>query len=177
MYAQLGNFRPLNEPVNKRWTYSEFMSILEDTEWDPNYTDLVVPVFVYHAGHMLIFERDYIHNFLKHCKLMTGIIPTVVITNKAKQTSSELESNFKAMGVEQVIWVENYTTANRERSRGKDTDILTFLYNALQDVTFHLSHQRDLRRERVERKKFLLNYMHNVEVEKKIAEANRDRKH
>ncbi|OCT64729.1 hypothetical protein XELAEV_18045826mg [Xenopus laevis] len=47
IYAQLGNFMPLNKKVKWRDNYDDFVSQLEDSELDPNYTDFTVPVFVY----------------------------------------------------------------------------------------------------------------------------------
>lgn len=174
VYAQLGNFRPLNGPMKKNWKFDDYMTTLEDTELNPNYTDLTVPVLVYHSRHLhLDYEQEEIQTFLRECRLMTGFIPIVVITHKESQNTSEVRNQFIAMGAEQVIPVENYTTENRERIWGKDTDILIFLYNALQDVAFYMSYQRDLRRERLEKKKFLLKYMHDVEIEKKVQEALR----
>ncbi|XP_073491520.1 uncharacterized protein [Aquarana catesbeiana] len=173
VYAQLGNFRPLNGPVNKNWTFYDYMTTLEETELNPNYTDLIVPVLVDDTRFHFGSEQEEIQTFLRECKLMTGFIPIVVITNKGSRNTSEVRNKFIAMGAEQVIPVEIYTTENRERTRGKDTDILIFLYNALQDVAYYMSQQRDLRRERLERKKFLLKYMHDVEIEKKVQEALR----
>lgn len=171
MYAQLGNFRPLNGPMKRDWKFDDYMTTLEDTELNPNYIDLTVPIVVYTTRLHFGPEQEEIQTFLRACKLLTGFIPIVVITSKGSQNTSEVRNKFIAMGAEQVIPVENYTTENRERTRGKDTDILIFLYNALQDVAYYMSHhQRDLRRERLERKKFLLKYMHDVEVEEKVKE-------
>lgn len=69
------------------------------------------------------------------------------------------------MGMKNVIAIENYTMDSDVKTLGKTTDILRILQMALENVTFRLSLPSDPEKDRRERKKFLLNYIHEAVLE------------
>ncbi|XP_063285174.1 uncharacterized protein LOC134571059 [Pelobates fuscus] len=163
IYAQLGNFIPLNMKVIWPQSYQEMINRVEESEMDPNFTDYLVPVFVYSVTKDLAEqERQEIKTFLKNCRTMTGIYPLIILTNKTSGDFYQFEKAFKLLGAEQVMALENYTAEDHIRSRGRHTEVLKFLYNALEDVSFQMRERRNPKRERVDRKKFLLNYLHEI---------------
>ncbi|CAH2310775.1 Hypothetical predicted protein [Pelobates cultripes] len=78
-----------------------------------------------------------------------------------------VEKLFKSFGAEEVVAVENYTAKKHLPTRGRHRDILNILYKALQDVTFQMERGRNPKHERAERKKFLMDIIHNSIVYKK----------
>nr|DBA18952.1 TPA: hypothetical protein GDO54_014842 [Pyxicephalus adspersus] len=47
VYAQLGNFIPPGQKVNWKYNFRTMMDELEMSELEPNFTDFIVPIFVY----------------------------------------------------------------------------------------------------------------------------------
>ncbi|XP_053550892.1 uncharacterized protein LOC128642217 [Bombina bombina] len=170
IYAQLGNFVPLNEKVE--WT-KEFEDILyrtEDVDVEPNFTDFIVPVFVYSAKKDITdTEIPEIKTFLKNCRDLTGIFPIIVLTNKTGGPFAKLHDIFEGMGAEEIFAVENYTIEDHFKTRGRHMQFLKFLHNALEEVNFCMKEQRHPRKERAQRKKFLIKFAH--EREKSTVEA------
>ncbi|XP_069838457.1 uncharacterized protein [Dendropsophus ebraccatus] len=173
VYAQLGSFCPLDEPVERFTEYDALIETIEETDLDPNYTDLTVPVFVYRGAMALHENAAVMTSFLRGCRVMTGISPIIVITNKNSQYAAQLEREFQIMGAEHVVLLENYTREDHMKTLRKDTDILTFLHSALQDAIYRMQQQRDSVKERTERKKFLIKYMHKEVVTKEIENLKR----
>ncbi|KAE8578330.1 hypothetical protein XENTR_v10023471 [Xenopus tropicalis] len=168
IYAQLGNFIPLNERV--KWTnnYEEMIYRLEDSEMDPIFTDFTIPVFVYSVKKGLTeAEKIEIKEFICNCQKMTGVYPIVVLTHKTSGDFLQAEKEFLLMGVEKVIKIENYTREDHGKTQGRHEEILNFLKSVLEDVNFQMKYKRDPRKERVERKKFLLNFLHNRDMKNK----------
>ncbi|XP_073491473.1 uncharacterized protein [Aquarana catesbeiana] len=166
VYAQLGNFLPLDQPVEWKEDFKDRMSILVDDDLNKNTTDLLVPIFIYSASYDLQphVQKD-VEVFLKNCEDMTGVAAIIVLTNKNSKDFSELEIKFRLMGMKNVIAIENYTMDSDVKTLGKTTDILRILQMALENVTFRLSLPRDPEKDRRERKKFLLNYIHEAVLE------------
>ncbi|XP_053326559.1 uncharacterized protein LOC128501188 isoform X1 [Spea bombifrons] len=174
IYAQLGNFLPLDETVVWREDFGEIMGRIEDADMDPNYSDYTVPVFIYSVQKMIHTEEESeVKRFLKACQEMTGIVPIVVLTHKTSANYIAMEQKFKCLGAEVVIGVENYTSDDHRKTIEKHMGILNILKNALEDVQFHVNYNRDLRRERIERKKFLLRMVHDSVTAKKQKEDSR----
>ncbi|XP_053326560.1 uncharacterized protein LOC128501188 isoform X2 [Spea bombifrons] len=74
IYAQLGNFLPLDETVVWREDFGEIMGRIEDADMDPNYSDYTVPVFIYSVQKMIHTEEESeVKRFLKACQEMTGL--------------------------------------------------------------------------------------------------------
>ncbi|XP_073491484.1 uncharacterized protein [Aquarana catesbeiana] len=164
VYAQLGNFIPIGEKVDWRDNYSAMMEAIENTE--PNFSDFIVPIFVYSVRQQISAEeKEDVKTFLENCIKMTGVFPIIVLTSKTKGDYLEMEKQFRLMGAETVIAIENYTTESNIKTLGRTTDILMVIDAALRNVRFRLQQPRDPRRERIERKKFMYNYIHQIELQ------------
>ncbi|KAM4632194.1 uncharacterized protein O3C94_018725 [Discoglossus pictus] len=161
IYAQLANVLPLDKPVTWQQGYEDFVYRLEESEMDPNFTDFIVPMLIYSVRKGISEEElPEMKQILLDCRRLTGIFPIIVLTHKTSENYFEVESRFKRIGAEVIYAVENYTKEDHERTRGRHTDILSVIYDALEDVKFHLEMPRNKRWERIERKKFLLKYAH-----------------
>eukprot|EP00079_Xenopus_tropicalis_P017809 XP_004918222.1 PREDICTED: uncharacterized protein LOC101733217 [Xenopus tropicalis] len=169
IYAQLGNFMPLNEKVEWTDSYEDFVSQLEDSGLDPNYTDFIVPVFVYKVPAPLSEqEGSEIQAFFKNCRNLTGVFPIVVLTFKTSGDYFEVEKKFRCLGAEVVVAVENYSEEDQLQTLGRNTDFLSLLKSALDHVTFRMGNPRNPKEERIERKKFLLKYVHDIAMAESI---------
>ncbi|XP_069840791.1 uncharacterized protein [Dendropsophus ebraccatus] len=167
MYAQLGGFIPLDEPVRYSDNFTEMMRRVEDAELNPNYSDLIVPVLVYSCIGVCDADMQEMQEFMKNCMMMTGIFPIVVITNKTRGDFTEVIKKFCDMGAEDIIPVENYTEEDHIRSPERSRDILRVIHCALGDVRFRLEQPRNPWEDRVSRKKFLLEYIYRADLEKR----------
>ncbi|CAI9612486.1 unnamed protein product, partial [Staurois parvus] len=107
--------------------------------------------------------KDMKH-FLENCIKMTGIVPIIVLTFKTAGDYLEIEKQFRLMGAETVIAIENYTQKRHTKTVGKTIDILMVIDSALRNVRFCLEQPRDPRRERIERKSFMLNYINEISL-------------
>eukprot|EP00079_Xenopus_tropicalis_P038939 XP_017952710.1 PREDICTED: uncharacterized protein LOC101733769 [Xenopus tropicalis] len=173
IYAQLGNFIPLNQRVEWTNNYIQMINRLEDSEMDPNFTDFTIPVFVYSVKKGLAEgEKKETKEFIDNCRKMTGVYPIVVLTHKTSGDFLQAEKEFLLMGVEKVIKVENYTREDHGRTQGRHKEILHFLYSVLEDVNFQMRYRKNPRKERIERKKFLLNFLHEREVTQRLEQTS-----
>ncbi|OCT64725.1 uncharacterized protein LOC121398100 [Xenopus laevis] len=169
IYAQLGNFIPVNQRVEWTNNYEQMTDRLEDSEMDPNFTDVTIPVFVYSVKKGLAEgEKKETKEFIDNCRKMTGFYPIVVLTHKTCGDFLQAEKEFLLMGVEKVIKIENYTKEDHGRTQGRHKEILNFLYSVLEDVNFQMKYKKNPRKERVQRKKFLLNFLHEREVNQRL---------
>ncbi|XP_069582998.1 uncharacterized protein [Ranitomeya imitator] len=177
VYAQLGNFLPFNKEVKWKRDFVEIMSIVEDSDMEPNYSDFVVPIFVYSVKNTLTEEVfSNVKTFFKNCRDMTGVYPIVVLTNKLSAPYTELASKFKETGAEQIHVVENYTISDNLKTRGRCNDLQVIIENALKDAKFRMEQKRDPIKERIERKKFLLKFAYQFTVAEKEKEAAKKEK-
>ncbi|KAM3920382.1 uncharacterized protein RB166_014795 [Leptodactylus fuscus] len=180
-YAQLGNFLPLNQGVEWEKDFLKILSKVEDSDVTPNYSDFIVPMFIYSAKSDLFGEDfSYVKEFFKNCRNMTGVYPIVVLTNKLSEYCSKnyntLVTKFKAFGAEQIYAIENYTEEDHIKTRGRCDDLQAIIENALKDVKFRLEQPRDPVKERIERKKFVLKFAYQFSVAKKEEEAAKKEK-
>ncbi|OCT61911.1 hypothetical protein XELAEV_18047944mg [Xenopus laevis] len=157
IYAQLGNFLPMNEKVEWKGDYEDFVALIEDSGLDPNYTDFIVPVFVYKVSVTLPEqEMSQMRDFFKNCRNCGNYF--------------KVEKMFQCLGAEVVVAVENYSKEDQLQTLGRNTDFLTLFKYALDNVTFRMEHPRNPKEERIERKKFLLRYIHDIDMAEKIKE-------
>ncbi|XP_077350349.1 uncharacterized protein LOC144000411 [Lithobates pipiens] len=169
VYAQLGNLIPIGQEVDWKTEYSTMMAAIEESEMDPNFTDFLVPIFVYRVTKMITStEKEELRKFLHNCVKMTGIVPIVVLTFKTEGDYLEIERQFKLMGAETVIAIENYTMKRKIKTLGRTADILMVIDSALRNVRFRLEQPRDPRRERIERKAFIFKYIHLIKADEEI---------
>ncbi|XP_063791188.1 uncharacterized protein LOC134945677 [Pseudophryne corroboree] len=174
VYAQLGNFIPVGEKVVWKDNYTDMMTSVERSEMDPNYTDFIVPVLVYSARDGPAEQKmPKLKTFISNCIEMTGVAPIIVLTNKTSGDYLEMEKKFKLIGAETVIAVENYTKERWIKTLGRTTDFLMFINGAIKQVKFRMEQTRNPREERVQRKIFLLQYIH--EADKKKDKEKRER--
>ncbi|XP_056389511.1 uncharacterized protein LOC130283886 [Hyla sarda] len=166
-YTQLGNFIPLNEGVEWTKEFGDVVNRLEDSDIEPNFTDIIVPVFVYSVKRELAAnEVEEIKTFLKSCRDLTGIFPIIVLTHKTSGAFSKFRDLFEGMGAEEILSVENYTPEDNLKTLGRHLQFLNLIHKVLLNVNFRMSEERNPRRERAERKKFLTRYFHEREVRK-----------
>lgn len=177
IYAQLGNLLPLNQKVEWKKDFVEIMSQVEDSDMTPNYSDFIVPIFVYSVKTgMSDQEFSNTKTFFRNCRDMTGVYPIVVLTNKLSKPYSNLVIKFKEVGAEHVHAVENYTIDDNMKTRGRCNDLQVVIENALMDIKFRVKLQRDPVKERIERKKIVLKFAYEFIVAEKEKEAARKEK-
>ncbi|KAM5151643.1 uncharacterized protein ACMZJ9_009878 [Mantella aurantiaca] len=171
VYAQLGNFYPLNQEVEWKEDFDRVMSACEEGELNQNFTDFLVPIFIYSADHTLgRAEKEDVKSFLGNCVKMTGVFPIIVITHKNSGNYHRVKKEFNLLGAEEIISLENYTRENHRKTPGKNAGVLAVIDCALRNVAFRLDQPRDPKRERIERKKFLLSCHHEA-----VMNAERER--
>ncbi|KAG8542524.1 hypothetical protein GDO81_026568 [Engystomops pustulosus] len=100
-----------------------------------------------------------------------GVYPIVVLTHRLSKTDSNLEGKFRRTGAEQILEVENYTGRDNIKTRGRCSDLLAVIENALRDVKFRIEQNWNPVTERIKRKKFLLKFMHDFAIAEKEKEA------
>ncbi|XP_071970202.1 uncharacterized protein [Engystomops pustulosus] len=170
--AQLGNFLPLNQRVERIRDFVEIMSKVEDSDLTPNYSDFIVPIYIQSVIETATCKEFLrLKTFFQNCRFMTGMYPIVVFTNKHRAPYSELESLFQMAGAEHIHAVENYTEDDNVKTRGRCNDLLAVIEDALRDAKFCMEQRRDPVRERIERKKFLLKCIYDKTIEKKIKDT------
>ncbi|XP_031749259.1 vicilin-like seed storage protein At2g18540 [Xenopus tropicalis] len=108
-----------------------------------------------------------ITTFFKNCRDLTGVFPIVVLTFKTSGNYSEAEKMFKCLGAEVVVAVENYSEEDQIQTLERSRDFLNLIKSALDNVTFRMGNPRNPREERIKRKKFLLRYVHDIDMEEK----------
>lgn len=116
-------------------------------------------------------QVEEVQKFFMICRDMTGVFPIVVLTNKLNKLCNNLEEIFKSAGAEAVIAIENYTSEDHMKTRGRCADIQEVICNALKDVQFLLEQPRDSMKERLQRKKFLLKFAYESVVEELKSKA------
>ncbi|XP_069591253.1 uncharacterized protein [Ranitomeya imitator] len=174
VYTQLGNFLPLDEPVEWHKNFEFLVDRVEDMHIDTNVTDILVPIFVYSVKSTITEDmKDYLPVFFRNCTQLTGLSPIIVLTHRSGGNYFELKKQFELLGADNIIILENYTRADHIKTRQRTMDVLNFMRLALQNVAFRMEQYMNPRRERVEHKKFLLRYIHQsvLEARKKEEEA------
>ncbi|OCT64718.1 uncharacterized protein LOC108702077 [Xenopus laevis] len=158
IYAQLGKFVPINEKVERKENFSDYTSRLEEAELHPNYTDIVVPIFVYSARKGLLDQEKHdLKSFLQTCKEITGFVPTIVLTFTREfdvETITRWKQTFEIMGAESVMEVENYT--EKDPIQERHSSFLNIINYALENVQFCMDRPKEPKLERIKNKKTLL---------------------
>ncbi|XP_077129804.1 uncharacterized protein LOC143785033 [Ranitomeya variabilis] len=167
IYAQLGNFLPLGCEVRWRPDYEDMVNIVLTADLVDRSADFIVPVFVYSANTQIASaEESELKEILTKAKKITGLFPTVVITRKLSEHLPDIQEKFRRMGVDNIFPVDNYTVEDHEKSRGKHEGILKCLYEIMRDVDFRMEETRNPGKEKMERKKILLEFAHYRGLEK-----------
>ncbi|KAM4632193.1 uncharacterized protein O3C94_018724 [Discoglossus pictus] len=175
IYAQLGNFLPLNRKVN--WE-KDFYGILEnvlESERDQRLTDFIAPIFVYSVETGIAGEAfDELRQLLEDAKQITEIVPTVVLTHETNRNLADVKEKFRQMGVKIMCPLENYTEKDHIKLRGKHEVILKCLCEVLQDVKFRMEQERNLMDENIRRKRILLRFAYERGLEKQKEQLSKE---
>ncbi|XP_075174775.1 uncharacterized protein LOC142245714 [Anomaloglossus baeobatrachus] len=167
IYAQLGNFLPLGCEVKWCSEYEDMVNIVLSADFVDRSADFIVPVFVYSASTQITSaEESELKDILTKARNITGLFPTVVLTRKLSEHLHDIQEKFRMMGVENIFPVENYTAEDHRKTRGKHEGILKCLYEIVRDVEFKIEERRDPGKEKLERKRILLQFAHNRDLEK-----------
>ncbi|KAM4609556.1 uncharacterized protein O3C94_022740 [Discoglossus pictus] len=166
IFAQLGNFVPLNVEVNWQTGYTDIMSRMEESK---NYSDFIVPIFVYSVKKGIADEEvPEIKNLLDYARDLTGIVPIVVLTHKTQGNLTNVEAKFNNIGIDHIFKLENFTKKSELKIRSRHEEVLKFLREVLKDVEYRMRDKRDPLRERVERKKRVLLFVHDREIKREL---------
>ncbi|XP_073416595.1 uncharacterized protein [Dendrobates tinctorius] len=167
IYAQMGNFLPLGCEVRWRPDYEDMMNIVLTADLVDRSADFIVPVLVYSANTQIASaEESELKEILTKAKKITGLFPTVVITRKLSEHLPDIQEKFRRMGVDNIFPVDNYTVEDHGKTRGKHEGILKCLYEIMRDVEFRMEETRNPGKEKMERKKILLEFAHYRGLEK-----------
>ncbi|KAG8544457.1 hypothetical protein GDO81_022462 [Engystomops pustulosus] len=108
--------------------------------------------------------------------MLTGVFPIVVLTRKTAGSLTATEGIFRDIGVERIFSFENYTQEDHMKTRGKHEELLKFLCEVIKDVQFHVEKiPRDPVKETAERRKFVLNYVHEADMRAKQMEEEKQK--
>ncbi|XP_075034895.1 uncharacterized protein LOC142097170 isoform X2 [Mixophyes fleayi] len=164
--AQLGNFPPLDTEVKWFQTYADSLTTVLESERNNQFTDFIIPVFVYSAKKLIAREEaGELKALLDMAKKITGILPTVVLTNKLSVNLHDITEKFRVMGV-QLFPLENYTEKDHVRTREKHGDLIKCLHEIIKEVEFNMKMKRDPVAERIDRKRILCQLAHDRDMEK-----------
>ncbi|KAM3916626.1 uncharacterized protein RB166_015832 [Leptodactylus fuscus] len=168
IYAQLGNFQALNTHVNWQTEFEDMVETLLNAERLDQSSDFIVPVLIYRADYQMTEKnsRSEMKEMLISARDITGLFPTVVLTHELSEHLSSTKEMFRQMGVENIFSLENYTEQDNKKTRGKHETILKCLQEIIKDIEFRMLEERDEITERIERKRILLKFAHQREMEK-----------
>ncbi|KAM4025997.1 uncharacterized protein ACNLHF_026398 [Anomaloglossus baeobatrachus] len=176
IYAQLGNFLPLDTEVKWQKDFKDMMDILLKAEMQEQSMDFIVPVFIYSAKKTITPEEaKELSEIIEKARAITGLFPTVVLTHRLNEHLSDIQEKFRRMGVENIFPVENYTAEDHQKTRGKHEGILKCLHEIMRDVEFRMEETRDPNKEKLERKRILFEFAHNRDLEKVQDREDRER--
>ncbi|XP_066433132.1 uncharacterized protein [Eleutherodactylus coqui] len=166
IYAQLGNFLPLDTEVKWHSKFNDMLNIVLNAETQDQSMDLIVPVFVYSAKKRIPFwEVKELRDIIRKASKITGLLPTVVITNELSEHLNDIREMFRRMGVKNIFSVENYTEEDHLKTRGKHEEMLGCLYGIIKDVELLMRCNRDPFTEKIERKRILYAFAHERDME------------
>ncbi|XP_053550117.1 uncharacterized protein LOC128641603 [Bombina bombina] len=169
IYAQLGNLLPLDKEVKWHTNTTDTICRLLDEESE-NDSDFVIPIFVYSAKRKPVeTEIALVETLLENAKKLTGIIPFVVLTHQSHTNRKAVEKCFENMGRSKMFKVENYTAEDHSKIRETDEAVLKFLYETLKDAKYQLTKERDPKKEKSERKKFVYTFLLTSGIEEEKA--------
>ncbi|MEE6498406.1 hypothetical protein FKM82_003081 [Ascaphus truei] len=175
IFAQLGNLLPLDQEVVWDTGYQSIMHRLVEGDMDANYSDFVVPIFVYSVKHGITDEEvPEIKDLLDNARKLTGLDPIVVLTFKTQGDLTGVRAKSRNMGIEHIFQLENFTPSDHLRTRARHQEILTFFYEVLKDVEFRMGLKRNPQRERAERKKFVLEFAHEREMKREMEKKEQE---
>ncbi|XP_063791168.1 uncharacterized protein LOC134945659 isoform X1 [Pseudophryne corroboree] len=172
IYAQLGNFLPLDTEVKWNHNFEDMLKITLDSESQDTDSDFIVPVFIYSADKgMTDNEMDELKDFLEKARDITGLFPTVVLTRKLSRNLPLVQDKFRKLGVENMFSIENYTAEDHRKTRRKHEDIAKCLYEIIKDVEFKLKEERNPAAEKRKRREIICVFAHQRAMEREKVHA------
>ncbi|XP_053326562.1 uncharacterized protein LOC128501190 [Spea bombifrons] len=157
IFAQLGNLLPLNREVHWETNLPDILSKVSDYDHEPNYSDFIVPVFIFSVKYGLRVQNQLyeLRELLNNAKKLTGIVPFVVLTHKSQEDLTGVQNMFKNLGIDNIFQLENYTPSDSVKVRATHEEVVKILYEVLKDVNFRMTERRDREAERAARKRSL----------------------
>lgn len=145
MRLQYSKLRHLGE-VKWNRALDEVFQIFVDKMNTPQ-TEFYVPVLVYSVRCQFSTEiYKELEPFIRQAQEITGIFPIIVLTRKTyRSTNQSVEvvyKDFKRLGANYVICIENYTTTNPDRNDATDKEVMTFLKTCLDEAQRAISRKR-----------------------------------
>ncbi|XP_069840811.1 uncharacterized protein [Dendropsophus ebraccatus] len=171
IFAQLGNLLPLDVPVEWNQGFGLAGRIIE-AENCVKKSDFIVPIFIYSVKKGIVPEEmDYLQELMVTSRDLTGMFPIVVLTHKSHSNRADVIANFQNLGVEQIFCLENYTSEDHTKTKSKHEEVLRFIYEVINDVHFQLRHERNPSEEMLERKEFVLRYIHHNDLKMQYVQS------
>ncbi|KAM4604506.1 uncharacterized protein O3C94_023365 [Discoglossus pictus] len=151
------------------------MSRMQESDITEKYSDVIVPIFVYSVKKGIADkEVPEIKQLLDTVRDLTGIVPIVVLTHKSQGDLTNVEAKFNNIGIDQIFKLENVTNKSELKIRSRHEEVLRFLREVLKDVEYRMRDKRNPVRERVERKKRVLQFVHDREIEREEEKRERE---
>ncbi|XP_073416581.1 uncharacterized protein [Dendrobates tinctorius] len=170
IFAQLANLLPLDKSVDWSKGFGLVDRIVE-AETQVKASDFTIPIFVYSVtSSPTPGLQDELKEIFLTARQLTKVVPTVVLTHRNHENYTEMENMFRDIGVDKFFGVENYTDRNPKKKRETHEAVIQFLYEVISDAQFRANEPRDADQEMIDRKLFVMNYVHQREM--KIQEAN-----
>ncbi|XP_073505087.1 uncharacterized protein [Phyllobates terribilis] len=170
IFAQLANLLPVDKSVD--WSKGfEVVNRIVEAEPHVKASDFIAPIFVYSVTNSPTPGlKEEMKEIFDTAKRLTKVVPIVVLTHRNHENYAEVENMFRDIGVDKFFGVENYTDKNPKKKRETHEAVLQFLYDVISDAQFRVNDRRDADQELIDRKLFVLNYIHQREIE--LHEAN-----
>ncbi|XP_077129815.1 uncharacterized protein LOC143785042 [Ranitomeya variabilis] len=164
IFAQLANLLPLDKSVD--WTKG-FGLVDRIVEAEPHVkaSDFTIPIFVYSVTNSSTPGlQEELKEIFRIARELTKVVPIVVLTHRNHETYTEFEDMFRAIGVDYIFAIENYTDKNPKKKMETHEVVIRFLYEVISDAQFRANKPRDADQEMIDRKLFVLNYIHKREM-------------
>ncbi|KAM8962447.1 uncharacterized protein RCH25_037991 [Pelodytes ibericus] len=168
IFAQLANLLPLNQEVEWGTDYNTNVERIMKVESECNYTDFIIPIFVHSVKNAIgRAEINMYKEMLNTARKLTGINPIIVLTHKSHGRLTETCTMFRDTGFDKIYAIENYTMEDHQKVLGKHEEILNFLRQVLKEVDFCMEIERNPGQDRINRMKFILKYIKEIDDDKK----------
>ncbi|XP_069838476.1 uncharacterized protein [Dendropsophus ebraccatus] len=164
IYAQLGNFLPLDTKVKWQTGFTDMEEAVLYAERCHQSSDFVVPLLIYSAACPLTNKED-MKTILTTARDITGVFPIVVLTHELSEHQPQVQESFRQMGAKNLFSLENYTEKDHFKTRGKHETILKCLQEIIKEVEFWMLEERDAIGERIDRRNILLEFAYQGELE------------
>ncbi|XP_071978125.1 uncharacterized protein [Engystomops pustulosus] len=174
IFAQLGNLLPLDQGVGWSKGFGLADRIVE-AEPLVKASDFIIPIFVYSVKNYPTPDlKDELKKIFKHAQDLTAVIPIVVLTNNNHPNYKEITNMFTDIGTDKIFALENYTEKSPRRKVETDSAVIRFLYEVIGYAEFQAEHRQDPDQEMMERKWFVLKFIHERELKTQTQNLQRE---